>query len=452
MAAILPGTRLGRYEVDEYLGQGSLGPVYRATDQTLGAVAIQVLTGLAAEARVAYQELVPRLVALRHPNLAGVLDFGEHDAVPFLVQEYAPGGPLATRMWGTPLGEAGILRLLGGVAEGLDHAHRAGIVHGGLRPERVLLATDGRALVADAGLESLRPPGGPPPADLTPERAAYLAPEQVAGQPATAASDRCALATLAYQLLAGGLPFTGRASDVLRAQLHGQPAPPSRVSPRLGRATERVLLRGLAREPAARWQAGVQFVTALREAVRQDATPAAAERPAARRRWWPWALAGGVVGLAVAALVGFLVWRSNQPATPSVSVSSAVVQAGGAVTVGGSHLPANQVGSIELASSRRSIGAFQADRYGSVQQDVRIPDDAAPGGHVLSLCWQDRCPAGAKLTITERPPSPTPTPAPSVTPTPTLTPTPTATPAATPTPLPQVSIPAPSAPAPTASP
>lgn len=440
MAAILPGTRLGRYEVHEYLGQGTLGPVHRAHEPALGTVTIQVVTELPAAAEPAFRALVPRLLSLRHPNLASVLDAGEHDGRPYLVVEHAPGGPLSQRLWSAPPGEEAALDLLDGVAGGLDHAHREGFVHGGLRPERALLAADARPLVADTGLAALRRPANAPPSDLTADEAEYLSPEQAAGGPATAASDRYALATLAYHLLAGRPPFTGQPGEVLQSQLRGQAPPPSSLSSRLGPATDRVLLRGVARDPAARWQTGIQMVAALREALLED-TRRGAERPAPRRRWWAWAL-GAAALLVVAALIGYLVWRATRPPTPSVTVSSSVVQAGGSVTVGGSHLPANQVGSIELASTPRSIGAFQADRYGNVQQDVSVPEDTTPGGHVLSLCWQSQCPASAKLTVTERPPSPSPTAAPTPTPTATPTPTPRPTPTRAPTPTP---TPAPSA-------
>ncbi|TMC08970.1 MAG: serine/threonine protein kinase [Chloroflexi bacterium] len=438
MAAILPGTRLGRFEVHEYVGAGTLGPVHRAYDATLGTVWVQVLVQLSEDARPAFCELVPRLVALRHPHLASVLDSGEHDGTPYVVSEPAALGTLPARLWNGPLGWDEALAVLDGVAAGLDHDHRTGIVHGALRPECVLLAADERPLIADSGLEPLRRPQGALPPDLTGERAAYLAPEQAAGTGATAASDRYALATLAYHVLTGRPPFTGEPDEVLRAQVHGTPPVPSGVNPRLGPAVDRVLMRGLAKEPDVRWQTSAQLVAALHEALGglEAPEPAAAAVPGRRR--WPWVVAGAAVLLA--ALVGFLVWRANQPATPSVSLSSAVVQAGRTVTVSGSHLPANQVGSIQLASSPRNIGAFQADRYGNVQQDVKVPDDVQAGDHVLSLCWQEQCPASARLTVTAGAPSPSPslvtTPTPTPTPTPTATPTATPTPAPTPTPRP----------------
>jgi eukaryotic-like serine/threonine-protein kinase len=437
MAAILPGTRLGRYEVREYVSAGTLGPTHRAHDATFGTVSIQVLTQLTADARPAFGALVSRLVALRHPNLASVLDSGEHDGVPYVVTEFAAGGALPRRLWSGTMGWDAALDVLDGVAAGIDHAHRNAVVHGSLRPDCVMLTADERPLVADAGMEPLRRPPGALPPDLTADRAAFLAPEQAAGFVATAASDRYALATLAYLLLAGRTPFSGQPADVVRAQVQGAPPPASTLNPRLGTAVDRVLQRGLAREPDVRWQTGAQFVAALREALGGLEAP---EPAVPGRRWLPWAVGGAVVLLAT--LIGFLVWRANQPAGPSVSVSRTAVQAGDMVTVSGSHLHANQVGSIQLASAPRNIGAFQADPNGNVHQDVRIPEDVAPGDHVLSLCWQNQCPASARLTVTAPLPSPSPTSTPNPTPTPTAAPTQTPTPTRTPTPTPTPTKPA----------
>jgi serine/threonine protein kinase len=323
MAAIHPGVRLGRYEVHEYVGAGTLGPVHLAHDATFGTVWIQALQQLSEKARPAFRELVPRLLALRHPNLASVLDSGDHEGMLYLVTEPGPTGALTQRLWSGPAEWDDAMTILEGVAAGLDHAHRGGVVHGSLRPDAILLGPDVRPLLADVGLESLRRPPGALSPDLTGERAAYLAPEQAAAAVATAASDRYALATLAYHLLTGRTPFAGDPDDVLRDHLHGTPRPPSQVNPRLGPAVDRVFSRGLAREPDVRWQTGAQLVAALREALGGLEAPDRVARPRTAPRWLPWAavaLAALVVGLA-----GFLIWRATAtegPPSPSPSASA----------------------------------------------------------------------------------------------------------------------------------
>jgi hypothetical protein len=165
------------------------------------------------------------------------------------------------------------------------------------------------------------------------------------------------------------------------------------------------------------------MVDALRLAMVDDV--AAARAPQAGRRRWL------VVGVAVLALIGVaaLFWASRRPppaATPAVTLSESAVEQGAGLLVSGSGLPANQVGTIELESNPRQIGAFQADQNGNVSVMVMIPLDTTPGGHVVSVCW-DMCHAGAKLTVTERA-SPTPTPSPSQSASPSPRPSPSRTP------------------------
>jgi hypothetical protein len=242
------------------------------------------------------------------------------------------------------------------------------------------------------------------------------------------------------------MPFDGQTtSEILAAKQRMEPVPASTRNPQLGAATDAVLNAGLAREPGERWQSCAQMVQALEEAIADDAyrrrtytadelapgpAVAAAARPARR---WPWVLGAAVV--LAAAAVAIALWLANQQ--PSVTLSDAAVRAGDSVTVTASHLPANQVGSIELQSGPVPVGAFQADRYGAASARVPIPPDTAQGGHVISLCWSGTCPPGAsaRLTVLQAPPSPTPSPTPTPTPTPTRTPTPVPTP--TPTPAPQ---------------
>jgi serine/threonine protein kinase len=452
MPVIHTGSRLGRYEVHEYLGQGSLGPVFRGYDPSSGSVAVKVLESLSEEGWSRFRALAPALVTLRHPNLVSVLDFGEVGEEAYLVLEYVQGGSLTSRMRGGTLGREGALWVLRGAAAGIDHAHRAGFVHGNLRPEQILLGPDDHPFVSDVGMGWVRRVSPTAP-DAPPIGPAYLAPEQVRGAEPTSASDAYALAAIVYWLLAGRTPFEGRPEEVLRAQLRAEPLPPSAIRPELGRRTDQVILRGLAKEPGARWQTCMQLVEALEEALRQDATPTFVVGMApSRRRWWPWALIGGALAaLAVGTLLYLYLSGSlaSRPTSASLQLSSSVVPAGGSLTVSASHLPPNQVGTIDLSSDPVQIGAFQADRFGELQEQVTIPADTPPGNHLLSLCWQARCPVSAPLTVTAVPSSPTPSPTPTATPLPTLRPSPTPTASPTSSPPPETPTPTSLAPTPT---
>src|SRR5207302_5184360 len=134
------GTRLGRYVVQEYVGQGALGPVFRGFDPAVGSVSVKVLSALAEPAAVdRFRVVAPQLVTLRHPNLASVLDYGEHEETPYLIVEYVAGGTLADRMRSPAVSQLGVVSVLEGAAAGIDQAHRGGFVHGALSPRQILL-------------------------------------------------------------------------------------------------------------------------------------------------------------------------------------------------------------------------------------------------------------------------------------------------------------------------
>src|SRR5260370_6640996 len=130
--AVEAGTRLGRVVVHEYVGQGTLGTVYRALDTELGTVAVKVLRRLSdPESRERFQETVPRLVDVRHPGLVSVLDHGEHEDVPYVVEEHIDAITLAERFRRATVNPAAALQILDGVAAGLHHPPKQ---RGGARP------------------------------------------------------------------------------------------------------------------------------------------------------------------------------------------------------------------------------------------------------------------------------------------------------------------------------
>jgi serine/threonine-protein kinase len=305
--AVAAGTRLGRFVIHEYIGQGTLGAVYRAADPEAAVVAIKVLHRLAEdESRARFAELGPRLLGLRHPGLVAALDHGEHEQVPYLVEEHVDATTLAERFRRATVNPTAALEILREMAAAIDHAHAAGFVHGNLKPAQVLLPAGDRPRVSDFGLASLRRPrlaglaagfrGG------TPE---YLAPEQVVGGDPTQGADRYAFAAVAYQLLVDRPPFEGEPLAVMNAHLRTEPPSPSRRNAALPPAVDAVLLRGLAKDPAGRWQTCEELTAGLARALGTFAemVPAVRARPAARR--WP-VVAGGAAALAGLAAAGFV--------------------------------------------------------------------------------------------------------------------------------------------------
>jgi hypothetical protein len=419
------GSRLGHFLVHEYVGQGDLGRVYRADQPDTGSVSIKMLRGLAdPEAKERFLRLAPRLLDLRHPNLACVLEFGEHLGVPYLVLQHVAGGSLADLMESGAIDPSTALSMLRGVAAGIDQAHQADLVHGDLKPQQVLMDLTGRPFVTDVGLAPLRwprPNGASRPAP--PCEAAYVAPELVTGGEPTAASDRYAFATIAYELLVGRTPFHGKPTDVMGAQVHTDPALPSDST--LGPRAGQVLLRGLAKDPGARWGSCTELVDALGEApagtgaIAETATvedglavipgsittalvPLAPLTLSARRHA-RWLLAGLCVLGALAASVGVTVWVRGQARSVQVSVSSADLRPGDSVMLSARNLPAGQAGVVQLHSDPVQVGAFLADPDGGMRTEVLIPGGTSTGTHSLDLCWESACHGGARIVVVPGP-------------------------------------------------
>src|SRR6266571_9251027 len=216
------------------------------------------------------------IARLRHPNIVDVYDFGEFQGTPYMIVEYVPGGSLAAKMAHGPLDRATVLRYLRGIAAGLDYAHRHGVVHRDIKPANVLLTDDDSPVLADFGLaklmhgSSLKSLTG-----VTTGTPAYMAPEQVTGSEVGPAADRYSLTTIAYEMLTGVIPFDGEGlMEVLYAQVHREPPPPSARVPDLGPRVDAVIMRGLSKDPKARWESCGAFVTALDQARAGAPAPA----------------------------------------------------------------------------------------------------------------------------------------------------------------------------------
>src|ERR1700694_335332 len=245
-----------------------MGVVYRAYHVQLERTgAVKVLQGLApdTDSTARFRHEAQAIAQMRHPNIVNVFDFGEYEGTPYMIIEYVPGGSLATRMKQGSMDADAALKYLRGMAAGLDYAHSLGIVHRDVKPANVLLEKDESPVMADFGLakllqgSSLQSMTGVPTG--TP---AYMAPEQVTGHEVGPAADRYSLATIAYEMLTGSIPFEGQGVlEVLYAHVHLDPALPSSLNPELSQSVDAVLMRGLAKEPRARWGTCEAFVNAL---------------------------------------------------------------------------------------------------------------------------------------------------------------------------------------------
>ncbi|MEU5990418.1 protein kinase [Spirillospora sp. NPDC047418] len=226
----------GRYRVSELLGEGGMGQVWRGEDLRLERpVAVKVLQphlmhGSVRERALSRFEREGRAAArLVHRNIAAVHDVGEHDGLPYLVLEYLHGPDLKGLLDRHPGGlrVEQVLRFGAQAAEGLAAAHAAGIVHRDVKPHNLMLAADGTVKVCDFGIARLQGATSGLTGGATIGTIAYMAPEQLMGQPIDHRADLYALGATIFQLLTGRPVFTGEDARAVVAQHLAAPPPPA---------------------------------------------------------------------------------------------------------------------------------------------------------------------------------------------------------------------------------
>jgi eukaryotic-like serine/threonine-protein kinase len=259
----------GRYRLDDRLGAGSTAEVWAATDLELDrTVALKLLARDADPVR--FEREARAIAALAHPNICTLYDFGETGGRPFIVLEYLPGGSLDDRLAaGRPLPDDETERIARDLAAGLAHAHERGVVHRDLKPANVLFGAAGHAKIADFGLARLGNAAGPTSAGIVLGTAAYIAPEQVAGEPASPASDVYAFGVILFRMLTGRLPFEAVDGIALAAMHRDQPAPSVTLFRQDAPARlESLAFAALAKSPADRPPDGRALVSELGPAPR----------------------------------------------------------------------------------------------------------------------------------------------------------------------------------------
>ncbi|HMF08299.1 MAG TPA: protein kinase [Thermoanaerobaculia bacterium] len=292
IALILPGTRMGPFEIEDRLGAGGMGEVYRARDSRLGrSVALKVLPGhvlsdreglarFAMEARSAS--------ALNHPNIVTIFEIGEADSAPYLAMELIEGWTLRHLIEaGLPIRRA--VDIAAQIAEGLAKAHQAGIVHRDLKPENVMVTRDGFAKILDFGLAKLQkremPAEGEAQASLTqagfilgtPD---YMSPEQASGRPLDFRSDQFSAGLIFYEMLTRKQIFhRATAIQTLSAIIQEDPEPLDKINPRVPPPLRWTIERCLAKDPEERYSSTKELARDLKQ-IRDNIAdfPQAADR------------------------------------------------------------------------------------------------------------------------------------------------------------------------------
>jgi eukaryotic-like serine/threonine-protein kinase len=308
-----------RYRLPRRIGRGAMGDIYVATDEVLGReVAVKVLADrYAADDAIRQRFKREALAAARlsgEPGAVTIFDVGEWRERPFIVMEHLGGGSLEDRLrrdGAQPPDRA--LAWLEQAAAALDAAHRHGIVHRDVKPANLLLDDRGQLRVADFGIASAAGFDSMTLTGTVLGTAGYLSPEQAAGERAGPASDRYALAVVAFELLSGHRPFESESATAEAAAHVNAPVPSiAELCEGLPWDVDRVFQRALAKGPRARYGSAREFVAELRSALSHTPAPTAVLAPAAhsRRRGsvrylLPVALllAAAAIGAIVAALV-----------------------------------------------------------------------------------------------------------------------------------------------------
>ncbi len=279
------GKKLSHYRIEEKIGAGGMGVVYRAHDEQLDRdVAIKVLPSrsLADETtQKRFRREALSLARLNHPNVATVHEFGSQDGIDFLVTEYISGIAIDARLAAGPLPVAEVFRLGLQMAQGLAAAHQEGIVHRDLKPGNLRLTRDGRLKILDFGLAQFIPQ----PSDLgltvtvtksqeTTGTLPYMAPEQLRGEGADARCDVWAAGAVVYEMATGKRPFPQTNAPLLIDAILNRPfEPASRLNPEVPPVLDEVIRKALAKDPSQRYQTGGELAVALELPVSTGSAP-----------------------------------------------------------------------------------------------------------------------------------------------------------------------------------
>src|SRR6202048_2173903 len=271
--SILPGRRLGPYEILSAIGAGGMGEVYKARDTRLDRiVAIKVLPAhLAdrADLRERFEREAKTIASLNHPHICTLYDTGHQDEIDFLVMEYLEGETLAQRLLKGSLPLEQALQYAIEISDALDKAHRKGVTHRDLKPGNIMLTKTGTKLL-DFGLAKLKQEVAPANVQLSQLPTAndpltaqgtivgtlqYMAPEQLEAKEVDARTDIFAFGALVYEMATGKRALWGKShASVIGAILKDAPPPICSLQPMTPPALERVVKTCLAKEADNRWQ------------------------------------------------------------------------------------------------------------------------------------------------------------------------------------------------------
>ncbi len=330
--SLVPGSKLGPYEVLAAIGAGGMGEVYKARDSRLGRhVAIKTALGSFGER---FEHEARTIAALNHPNICTIHDVGERDGIRYIAMELLEGATLQQRIDGQPMAPADAVEIALLAATGLEAAHAKGIIHRDIKPANIFLTGDGQVKIMDFGLAKFTPETSPAntqdetvalaEAALTmPGTAvgtvAYMSPEQARGEPLDARSDIFSFGAVLFEMLTGVRAFRGKTLAAQFDAILRQPLPPVRtLAPSVSAELERVVAKATEKDRALRYRTVAEMRHDLKRIQAHSPTMEKRKTPLKRtaRRLWPAAAA-----LVLAGIAGGVFWQTHSGAAPIRSIA-----------------------------------------------------------------------------------------------------------------------------------
>ncbi|HMP42088.1 MAG TPA: protein kinase, partial [Roseiflexaceae bacterium] len=259
-----------RYELEQKIGDGGMARVYRARDLRLNRrVAVKVLHSHHAAddgfLRRFHHE-AQAAANLHHPAIVDVYDVGQDNDIHYIVMEYVDGSDLKSlilRQGALPIEQA--LAIAADAADGLEAAHRVGMIHRDVKPQNIMISADGNAKLTDFGIAKSNLSTAMTETGVTFGTADYISPEQARGLPVSPRSDIYSLGVTLYEMLTGRLPFSGDSSIAVAMQhVSAEPPLPRSHNPRITPQLEALVLAAIAKDADHRPGSAREFARLLR--------------------------------------------------------------------------------------------------------------------------------------------------------------------------------------------
>ena len=272
----LAGTKIGGYHLLERIGVGGMGEVYKAMQLSLGrTVALKLLSPELTRDTAFIERFLSEARAagrFNHPNVIHVHEVGNENGMYFYSMEFVDGGSVQDQVSrGRKLDQQRATEIILQSARALEFAEKVGIVHCDIKPDNLMLTTDGDVRLSDLGIaKSLNEKGKAEQSDGVFGSPHYMAPEQARGLPMDHRSDLYSLGVTYYRILLGRVPFSGKdAKEIMERQVFDEPESPRRINPDLAPKAYEILGKLLRKKPIERYQTATALIAELEIALEQ---------------------------------------------------------------------------------------------------------------------------------------------------------------------------------------